>query len=329
MWAPSELAALFGAQDGEETILKLTKSFYGLVHAPRKWHESVVEALLTGGWTQSKADRCLFCLYDDAAHELIALAGIHVDDFLVCGVEGHSKYEAAKEDLRGRVKFGKWCEKGFDFAGCHLKQTSDGIYVDQEDYVNKWLEEVPLAKSRERGLKSPLTAKVVSLRAVLGTLSWKASQTGPHHQAEVSLLLSSVPQATVSTLVSAHKLVREIRKEASQTLWFPTWNRDWRSIAAVVWADASQNNRPKKSGTSQATRRVRSYGGQKNMLRWCPGGPRRRLVKVLGVMDQKSRLSLSARTQSSCSEPFGSRSTEAKSYEANWSDTWPHRLEAA
>ena len=30
VWAPSELAALFGAEGGEETVLKLTKAFYGL-----------------------------------------------------------------------------------------------------------------------------------------------------------------------------------------------------------------------------------------------------------------------------------------------------------
>ena len=38
VWAPAGLAALFGAEGGEETVLKLTKAFYGLVHAPRKWH---------------------------------------------------------------------------------------------------------------------------------------------------------------------------------------------------------------------------------------------------------------------------------------------------
>ena len=189
--APSELSALFGAEGGEEVILKLTKAFYGLVHAPRKWHESVVEALLLGGWTQTKADRCLFCMFDDQTHELIALAGMHVDDFLICGKEDHPKYIAAKAELQSKFKFGKWCEAEFDFAGCHLKQDSDGIYVDQEEYVNKWLEEVPLTREREKQSKSSLTAREVSqLRAVLGTLSWKASQTGPHHQAEVSLLLS-------------------------------------------------------------------------------------------------------------------------------------------
>ena len=190
VWAPSELAALFGAEGGEETVLKLTKAFYGLVHAPRKWQESVVDALLQSDWTQTKVNRCLFCLYDDVTRELIALAGIHVDDFLICGQLDHPKYEKAKQEVQAKFKFGKWCDTDFEFAGCHLQQKEDGIYVDQEDYVNKWLEEIPLTRERARQCKSALTAREISqLRAVLGTLSWKASQTGPRHQAEVSLLL--------------------------------------------------------------------------------------------------------------------------------------------
>ena len=203
-------------------MLKLTKAFYGLVHAPRKWHESVVESLLTGGWTQTKADRCSFCLYDDHTRELIALAAIHVDDFLICGMEGHSKYEGAKQALQAQFKFGKWCEKDF-VAGCHLRQEADGIYVDQTEYVDRWLEEVPISKERARQEKSPLNPREVSsLRGALGMVSWKASQTGPHHQAEVSLLLSEVPLATVKTLEAVNKLIREVRKESDAAAVVPT-----------------------------------------------------------------------------------------------------------
>ena len=49
VWAPAELAAAFGAPPEEGTVLKLTKAFYGLAHAPRKWYESVVACLLRDG----------------------------------------------------------------------------------------------------------------------------------------------------------------------------------------------------------------------------------------------------------------------------------------
>ena len=96
------------------------------------------------------------------------------------------------------------------------KQEADGIYADQTDYVDRWLEEVPVPEERARQETSPLTHREVSsLREALGMISWKASQTGPHHQA-----LSEVPVATVKTLETVNKLVREVKKESSQKLWF-------------------------------------------------------------------------------------------------------------
>ena len=41
VWAPAELASVFGADPANSGMLmKLTKAFYGLAHAPRKWNES-------------------------------------------------------------------------------------------------------------------------------------------------------------------------------------------------------------------------------------------------------------------------------------------------
>ena len=58
-----------------------------------------------------------------------------------------------------------------------------------------------------------------------------------------------MPGATVDTANLANKLVREVKREASQHLWLPHWNFDWRSITTVVWSDASQGNRPMNAST--------------------------------------------------------------------------------
>ena len=42
------------------TCLKLKKSLYGLVNAPRLWYDHLLEFLLTDGFTQSKPDKCFF-----------------------------------------------------------------------------------------------------------------------------------------------------------------------------------------------------------------------------------------------------------------------------
>ena len=249
IWAPAELAAAFGLPPDDGSIMKLTKAFYGLAHAPRRWFESVVKAMEEYGWRQSISDRCLFMLFDDLG-QLQAVAGLHVDDFLIAGNPANEFYLKAKLHLQKQFKFGKWDSQEFEFAGCRIRQSAEGIFLDQEDYVNKWLSDIEIPKARANAPKAHLTpSEISSVRAALGTLAWKASQSGLHHQAEVSLFLSEIPTATVQTMININKLIREVRKEAKQGLWFPAWGKDWRDIAAVVWADASQSNRPNKSST--------------------------------------------------------------------------------
>ena len=253
VWAPIELAAMFGANPEDSGMLmKLTKAFYGLVHAPRKWHETVVKAMNDFGWHQMKSDRCVFALRDNEG-KLCALAGLHVDDFLIAGLPGHYMYLRAKAELQRQFRFGKWEQatgEGFVFAGCRIRQTEAGVQLDQEEYVGEWVQEIPISPHRVKQVKSSVTqAEIGELRAALGTLSWKASQSGPQFQAEVSLLLSEVPHATVDTLLRVNKLVREVKRTASQRILFPSWHLPWSSVCAMVWADASQGNRPNKSST--------------------------------------------------------------------------------
>eukprot|EP00439_Symbiodinium_sp_Y106_P048762 s3212_g6.t1 len=177
VFAPSELSAMFGGDPAEPgSVLKLQKAFYGLVHAPRVWYESVRTALVEYGWRQMTFDRCLFGLYN-SNNELIAVTGIHVDDFLIAGRKDDPSYEKAKEHLRSTFKFGKWslATEGFTFAGCFVKQTAEGIYLNQEEYIREWVKEIPLSKERLRQLKSPATKEeIAALRGALGTVSWKA-----------------------------------------------------------------------------------------------------------------------------------------------------------
>ena len=124
------------------------------------------------------------------------------------------------------------------------------IKVDQEEYTNKWISEIELAPERESQKKSKATAHEISmLRGAIGTIAWRASQTSPQFLADAGLLLSEIPFANVETLVKTNKLIREMRREASQHIMFHNWNCDWRSIALVAWADAGQKNRPDSSST--------------------------------------------------------------------------------
>ena len=89
------------------------------------------------------------------------------------------------------------------------------------------------------------------MRAALGTISWRSTQSAPQFLAETSLLLSEGNKGTIESLRKVNKLVRETRRESGQGLIFPTgWQfKDITDLCANTWADASQRNRPDKSST--------------------------------------------------------------------------------
>eukprot|EP00435_Cladocopium_sp_Y103_P047941 s1625_g14.t1 len=217
--APPELAAMFGA------------------------------VMLSLGWKQLKGEKCVYVLQDPSTGKICGLAGLHVDDFLLSGDPNSTFFDQAQEALLKEFRWGKWETEEFTFAGCRIRQAEDfSITLDQEDYTDKWIEEIKIDPTRAR--RSPLLpAEISALRGALGTVSWRATQTAPQYLADTSLLLSEISKGTVETLYKTNKLIREMRANASQGLWFPSWGREIKDLAVIVWADASQHNRPDKSST--------------------------------------------------------------------------------
>ena len=292
VWAPAELAVLFGASPKDPVMpLKITRAFYGLVHAPRKWYEHVSNTLVTHGWERLVSDPCLFILKEK--DEVVAIAGIHVDDFLIGGKEENMKYQKAKKALEEAYRWGKWEQTKFTFAGCQITQHQDhAIYIDQNDYTQRWLDEVEISKERAKEVKASVTPQEVSqMRGVIGSLAWRASQSSPHYQADVGLFLSELPYATVDTINRLNKLVRKVRR-VPQHLIFPCWNVPWEELAILVWADASNSNRPDKSSTMGILGGIEPRGilATRN-FKWHSynGGARRRRGKCSVRTEQRFR----------------------------------------
>eukprot|EP00969_Alexandrium_andersonii_P119704 5292816-Alexandrium_andersonii.AAC.1 len=67
--------------------------------------------------------------------------------------------------------------------------------------------------------KREITPRELSAaRHTLGALSWKAQQTGPQFCGDVSLLLSELSAKDMATLRDVNKLVRDVKRTASQKL---------------------------------------------------------------------------------------------------------------
>lgn len=179
VWAPSELAVLFGAPPSNPVMsLKIRKAFYGLVHAPRLWHDHVAKTLLQQGWQRLASDRCVFILLSNSS-ELIGIAGLHVDDFLIGGRDSHEKFEAARKALEGAFRWNKWEEESFTFAGFKITQASGYITkIDQNEYTEKWIDENEISKERSANPKLLATPEeITQLRGVIGSVAWRSSQS--------------------------------------------------------------------------------------------------------------------------------------------------------
>ena len=216
VWAPAELAVLFGAPPQSPVLpLKVCRAFYGLVHAPRKWYDHVTKTLLAQGWEKLISDGCIFVLKDkkieDEEDQVVAVAGIHVDDFLVGGREDNEVYMTAKEKLEEAYRWGKWEVDSFTFAGCKISQKKDStVCIDQTEYTERWIEEMVIPKERNNQPKAAATsAEVSQLRGLIGSMAWRSSQTSAHFQADIGLLLSEVPYATIQALQKANKIAKD------------------------------------------------------------------------------------------------------------------------
>ena len=117
-----------------------------------------------------------------------------MDDFLIAGKDGSERYAQAEEELRQAFRFGKWQEasEGVEFAGCRVIQKENfEITLDQQEYSEKWLEEIPTDPQRPQGAQLT-NGEISQIRGALGTASWRATQTAPQYLADTSLLLSEI-----------------------------------------------------------------------------------------------------------------------------------------
>ena len=223
---------LFGAApEAPVKALRIRRAFYGLVNAPRAWYDHLAGTLQKIGYNRLQADQCVFILKDHTQAEtpIVSVIGAHVDDLLVGGNEDSAVFQDAFQQIGKAYKWGKWEEDSFTFTGCQLRSYANGtIRISQEEYTDRWIEEIPLTAERMQQKKDKATAAEVSaLRGCVGTMAWRASQTSPHFLADCGILLSEVPYSTVDTLIRANKVAREMKREAQQGLTYFRWNRPW------------------------------------------------------------------------------------------------------
>ena len=242
---PEEVRQMMGMKPHE--VWRILKAVYGLLHAPRAWADKLSKELKAHGWIQSKLEPCVFRLYD-SQKQLVGLIGTHVDDLVCCG--SGELYKQKIHELRESFPFGSWREVSHEptkFCGCEIVQHADhSVELNQERYA-EGINEIPLTRERREQDQDPATESECSqLRAALGALAWRATQTAPWLCASVSYLQGCQKKAKVADLIDTNKLIRTQRQYSQMTLKFTS---RLQNPVLVTFHDASWACR--RDGSSQ------------------------------------------------------------------------------
>ena len=243
----NELADALGIHRGSPA--RLRKAGYGLVIAPKEWVESVYAGLREMGLEQCKTEPCCWKLVEfvDGKPNLKALVLFHIDDFLLAGKLGEENWERFKEGMKNRWKWSEWERDHLRMTGVDLTQLRDHSFVlDQQAYVDN-IDPAEIKPERRKVRDAAVTESEKSmLRGVWGSIQWPCAQTDAKRACSLSMLQSSLPVATVGTIMKTNKMLKEMKDDLLEVkVHGHTGDR----LAVVVWSDVAWANRPDLSST--------------------------------------------------------------------------------
>ena len=203
-----ELRRAMNLKPGE--VCKLEKSAYGLIDAPYLWHRELDRTLRDLNFVPAPFDPCAYILYQSGKTMPSGVLGVHVDDGL-CGGDEYFNQQISK--LEAKFPFGSKKTGQFTFTGVDISQQPDqSIIMSQSKYVSK-IEPIHLNANRRTCLTEPVTSEEKhSLRALIGSLQYAATNTRPDLSSRLSYLQSEINRATVQTLHDANRVLHEAKR---------------------------------------------------------------------------------------------------------------------
>eukprot|EP00435_Cladocopium_sp_Y103_P002504 s5108_g1.t1 len=216
---PAELRAKMQLRSSE--VCELLKGAYGLINAPLLWYVELKTALISLGFVISPLDPCLFVLpkAQNTAGEpshIHGILGIHVDD----GVGGgDATFTEAIRNLEKRFPFGSQRTGTFTFTGVQIQQSHNGdITINQTDYIND-IPPININRERRKQPELPINKdELQSLRGLIGSLQYAATNTRPDLSCRLSLLQAKVTCATVADLMTGNRILNDAKKHSSTAI---------------------------------------------------------------------------------------------------------------
>jgi hypothetical protein len=220
-------------------VFKLSKALYGLKQAPRAWYERLSGFLIEKGFTRGKLDTTLFLIFDGKD---MLIVQIYVDDIIfgstnenLCKEFSKTMQDEFEMSMMGELKF---------FLGLQIKQTEDGIFLNQSKYVIDLLKRFGLTNAKAYGTPmSPSTkldkdekgkpVDVKLYRGMIGSLLYLTASR-PDIMFSVCLCARFQSCPKESHLIAVKRIFRYLLRTIDLGLWYPKSN----SFDLISYTDA-------------------------------------------------------------------------------------------
>ena len=217
-----------GFEDPEHPnhVYKVVKALYGLHQAPRAWYARFSAFLLKHGYRRGAIDKTLFLKKNSRD---IILVQVYVDDIFF----GSTKEAWCRdfEDLmKGEFQMSAMGEMTF-FLGLQVQQKPDGIFINQEKFVNDILHKFDLVNVRtattpyetpktKANLEDDPAVNVHMYRSMIGSLMYLTAS-----RPDITFAVSACSRHQVNPLTSHLNAVKKIFKylkgQPKLGLWYP------------------------------------------------------------------------------------------------------------
>ena len=209
-----------------EYVYKLDKALYGLKQAPRAWYDTLSQFLLESGFTRGTIDTTLFIR---KVKENVILVQIYVDD-IIFGSTDEKLCKKFSKLMSDKYEMSLMGELTY-FLGLQVKQTKDGIFINQEKYVKDLLNKFDMNQCSS--MKTPMappvkldadtdgkSVNVTTYRGMIGSLLYLTASR-PDIMFSTCLCARYQANPKESHLIAVKRIFRYLKGTPSLGLWYP------------------------------------------------------------------------------------------------------------
>ena len=207
-------------------VFKLKKALYGLKQAPRAWYERLSKFLLEKGFTRGKVDTTLFI--KNRNHDIL-LVQIYVDD-IIFGATNESLCKEFANIMQSEFEMSMMGELTF-FLGLQIKQTSEGIFINQSKYCKELLKRFEMENSKI--FDTPMSTscrldkdeggkpiEITKYRGMIGSLLYLTASR-PDIMFSVCMCARFQANPKESHLSAVKRIMRYLVGTQQMGLWYP------------------------------------------------------------------------------------------------------------